>query len=99
MQKLTSFLSSIMDTVAAPGRRKLAVLGPAMAIAELAAVVALFHGEMQAPDFHAFTLDVLRWGGGIFVGGNILEHAMPRQVAVGEVSKAQSSLSTEAGGQ
>lgn len=100
MQKLTSFLSSVMDTVAAPGRRKLAVLGPAMATAELAAVAALFTGHMTADQFHTFTLDVLKWGGGGFGIFNVLEHAMPRQkTPVGEVSEERSGLSTKAGGQ
>lgn len=79
MQRITTFLTTVLDTVAAPGRRKLAVLGPAMAVAELACVAALFHGEMQAPEFHACTLDILRWGGLIFVGGNVLEHATTRK--------------------
>lgn len=74
MQKVTEILSSILDAVAAPGRRKLAVLGPAMAVAELACVVALFHGEMDAAAFHSCTLDILRWGGGIFAFSNVLEH-------------------------
>jgi hypothetical protein len=74
MQKLMTFLASILDTVAVPGRRKLAILAPAMAVAEAACVVALFSGHMTAEQFHACTLDILQWGGGIFVVGNIIEH-------------------------
>lgn len=78
MTKLLTFMSSTLDMVAKPGRRKLAILGPAMAVAELAGVIALFHGELQAADFHAFTMDVLRWGGGMFAVSNLLEHAISR---------------------
>jgi hypothetical protein len=81
MQRIVTFLAAMLDTVAAPGRRKLAVLAPAMAVAETACVAALFSGHMTAEQFHACTLDILQWGGGIFVVGNIIEHgtkaAMP----------------------
>lgn len=56
------------------GNRKLIVLGPAMWVALVAGVVALFVGHMTAVEFTDHTVAVLSWGGGIFAGANVLEH-------------------------
>lgn len=67
------------------GMRKVTVLGTAMAVAELAAVVALFTGHpghMTATEFSSFTIEVLQWGGGIFTLGNVVEHGTKAVTAV-----------------
>lgn len=64
------------------GMRKVTVLGTAMAVAELAAVVALFTWHMTATEFSSFTIEVLQWGGGIFTLGNVVEHGTKAVTAV-----------------
>lgn len=56
------------------GNRKLLVLGPAMLLAIVAAITALFSGHMTAPECTQHVIEVLKWGGGIFAGANVAEH-------------------------
>ena len=57
-----------------PGLRKVSMLGGPMVGLLLTGIIALFVGKMTAPEFSSYSLEILRWGGGIFALGNVIEH-------------------------
>lgn len=56
------------------GMRKVTVLGPAILIAELSVIGALFAGKLTPESFESALLGVLSYGCGIMAGANVLEH-------------------------
>lgn len=69
------------------GMRKVTVLGGLCLIAELAAIGALFHGDMLAPEWTSFTIQLIGFGGGIFTAGNALEHLSKLPARAKELAK------------
>lgn len=66
----------LLQFLFAPGMRKVTVLGVGIWLAELAGIVALFANSLPAQLFVDYTVQILQYGGIIFAGGNVLEHAL-----------------------
>ena len=71
------------------GLRKVTVLGGPMAGLLVIATVAMFTRKMEADQWAAFSIEVLKWGGAIFAGANVLEHGAILLAKIGLTTKGK----------